>query len=95
VRDRAQRNAPDGKVWVTAHDERVRPSHVHADGQVVPDNLRYLIPKVSTGNDINDIRAGLRPGARTARSDPARRQPDQLPVRVGAPARRHRARGPP
>src|SRR4051794_35237504 len=32
VRDRAQRNAPDAKVWVTAHDERVRPSHEHADG---------------------------------------------------------------
>lgn len=58
VRDGAQRNAPDGAVWVTAHDERVRPSHVHADGQVIPDNLRYLIPKVNTGNDLNDIRAG-------------------------------------
>jgi hypothetical protein len=46
VRDRAQRNAPDAKVWVTAHDERVRPSHEHADGQEVPDNLRYLVPKV-------------------------------------------------
>ena len=59
VRDRVQRGAPDGKVWVTAHDEKVRPSHRAADGQVVPDNLRYLLPKVNTGNDVNDIRIGL------------------------------------
>jgi hypothetical protein len=58
VASRVRSDAPDGKVWVTAHDERVRPSHVHADGQVAPDNLRYLVPKVNTGNDVNDIRAG-------------------------------------
>jgi hypothetical protein len=62
----AKRGAPDAKVWVTRRDERVRPSHVYADGQEVPANLRYKIPKVNTGNDVNDIRAGFdlarRPG---------------------------------
>jgi hypothetical protein len=59
VRDRVQRGAPDAKVWITRHDGRVRPSHREADRQEIPDNLRYLIPKVNTGNDLNDIRIGF------------------------------------
>lgn len=59
VEREAKRGAPDAKVWVTRRDERVRPSHVYADGQEVPGNLRYKIPKVNTGNDVNDIRAGF------------------------------------
>lgn len=40
-----RRRAPAGKVWLTAHDERVRTSHVATDGQEVPGNLRYRLPK--------------------------------------------------
>lgn len=50
VADEAQRLAPDGKVWITMRDERVRPSHVHTDGQEVPDNLRYKLPKALDDN---------------------------------------------
>jgi hypothetical protein len=35
--------APPAKVWVTAHDERVRPSHARADAQTIPGNLRYVL----------------------------------------------------
>lgn len=59
VEEEAQRLAPGAKVWMTVRDERVRPSHVYADGQEVPDNLRFKLPKVNTGNDVNDIRAGF------------------------------------
>jgi hypothetical protein len=66
VETEAKRGAPDAKTWLTRRDEKVRPSHVYADGQEVPSNLRYKIPKVNTGNDANDIRAGFdlarRPG---------------------------------
>lgn len=40
-------NAPDGKTWLTAHDERVRPSHADTDGQEIPGNLRYQLPKMA------------------------------------------------
>jgi hypothetical protein len=40
-----RRTAPDGKTWVTSHDEKVRPSHVHTDGQEIPGNLRYQLPR--------------------------------------------------
>lgn len=39
----AVRRAPAGQVWVTMRDERVRPSHVHADDQLIPANLRYEV----------------------------------------------------
>lgn len=44
VRDEAARAAPPGKVWVTAHDERVRPAHREAHQQTIPANLRYRLP---------------------------------------------------
>jgi hypothetical protein len=44
--DEAKRRAPEVKVWVTAHDERVRPSHVETDGQAIPENLRFQLPKM-------------------------------------------------
>lgn len=41
-------NAPAVRVWVTAHDERVRKSHEDADAQVIPDNLRFILDKPGT-----------------------------------------------
>lgn len=39
----AKRLAPPTKRWVTVGDERVRPTHVAAQGQVVPENLRFKL----------------------------------------------------
>ncbi|GAA5071012.1 hypothetical protein [Streptomyces similanensis] len=39
----AKRLAPPTKRWVTVGDDRVRPTHVAAQGQVVPGNLRFSI----------------------------------------------------
>lgn len=55
----SQAYAPDAKVWITMRDERVRHSHADADGQTVPENLRYKVKKVNTGDDVNDVRAGF------------------------------------
>jgi hypothetical protein len=46
VRDAARGFAPPVKIWLTVQDERVRRSHVKTDGQAVPDNLRFKLPKV-------------------------------------------------
>ncbi len=54
----AQQNAPDVKIWVTMRDDRVRLSHERTDGQAIPANLRFKVPKVNTGDDINDVRFG-------------------------------------
>ena len=35
-----------------AQDERVRPTHRDADGQTIPDNLRYVIEKASGGAEL-------------------------------------------
>jgi|GEM_PF-3419944 len=42
----ARANAPDGKVWITAEDERVRPSHNATHGQTIPENIPYRLPQV-------------------------------------------------
>ncbi|MGW3626260.1 hypothetical protein [Streptomyces sp. NPDC000880] len=39
----ARRLAPPTKQWVTMGDHRVRPTHVSAQGQTVPGNLRFSI----------------------------------------------------
>ncbi|WP_031102308.1 hypothetical protein [Streptomyces sp. NRRL S-146] len=39
----AKRLAPPTKRWVTVADDEVRPTHVRAQGQVVPGNLRFTI----------------------------------------------------
>ncbi|MGG2460125.1 hypothetical protein ACO0M4_09945 [Streptomyces sp. RGM 3693] len=39
----AKRLAPPTKQWVTVADDKVRPTHNRAQGQVVPDNLRFTI----------------------------------------------------
>lgn len=67
--NRVRANAPDAGVWMTWQDERVRPTHREADGQTIPDNLRYELnkpheegtelaraprdPDLSIGNRIN------------------------------------------
>jgi hypothetical protein len=51
IRDLARTNAPPVKVWVTARDERVRPSHIEADGQSVPANLRFKVPTTYAPHD--------------------------------------------
>ncbi|MBZ6253620.1 phage head morphogenesis protein [Streptomyces olivaceus] len=43
VEVQAKRLAPPTKRWVTVGDDRVRPTHVHAQGQMVPGNLRFAI----------------------------------------------------
>ena len=49
--DRMRDNAPEAAAWITAQDERVRPTHRDADGQTVPDNLRFWIEKPSGGHE--------------------------------------------
>ncbi|MEU1592774.1 hypothetical protein ABZ468_07910 [Streptomyces sp. NPDC005708] len=39
----AKRLAPPTKRWVTVGDDKVRPTHVAAQGQEVPGNLRFTI----------------------------------------------------
>ncbi len=39
----AKRLAPPVKHWVTVGDDKVRPTHVAAQGQEVPGNLRFAI----------------------------------------------------
>ncbi len=46
--DAVRVSAPDVRVWVTAHDERVRKTHEDADTQVIPDNLRFILDKPGT-----------------------------------------------
>jgi hypothetical protein len=53
LRDESQRRAPVTRVWITMRDERVRWSHFETDTQVVPDNLRFKLPKPDgTGFDL-------------------------------------------
>lgn len=51
--DRVRANAPDAGVWITAQDERVRPTHRDADGQAIPDNLRFILEHAShSGHEL-------------------------------------------
>ena len=45
LRDAARTWAPATRTWVTMRDERVRQSHADVDGQTIPDNLRFKVPK--------------------------------------------------
>lgn len=53
MRDLARAHAPVVDVWITARDERVRPSHAATDGQGVPANLRFKVPKVNFPDDYD------------------------------------------
>jgi hypothetical protein len=51
--DEAKHRARATKVWISARDERVRPTHVDADTQNIPANLRFILDKVDgTGKDL-------------------------------------------
>jgi hypothetical protein len=50
--DRMRANAPDAAAWITAQDERVRPTHRDADGQTVPDNLRFALERPGGGHEL-------------------------------------------
>jgi hypothetical protein len=50
--ERMRANAPDARAWITAQDERVRPTHRDADGQTIPANLRYAIDKPTGGAEL-------------------------------------------
>ena len=54
LEDEAKRNAPPVKVWVTMRDERVRPSHVEADTQAVPENIPFKLTSANGGTDLCD-----------------------------------------
>lgn len=43
LEDAAQAAAPETRTWVTMRDERVRPSHMGADSQTIPANLRFRL----------------------------------------------------
>lgn len=67
VRDVAQRLAPDVRVWLTVRDERVRTTHVKTDGQMIPANLRFKMPKTS-GVGVDLCRHPRDPSLPTAQS---------------------------
>jgi hypothetical protein len=53
LHDEAQQRAPGVRVWVSARDERVRPTHVDADNQTIPANLRFILDKPNgTGEEM-------------------------------------------
>jgi hypothetical protein len=43
IRDSAQEKAPPSKRWKSQEDALVRDSHRHANGQEVPDNVRFQV----------------------------------------------------
>lgn len=59
VAEEARLRAPDGKRWVSVGDDRVRPSHRHTHGQLIPDNLRYRLPRIISVLGQADL---VRPG---------------------------------
>jgi hypothetical protein len=50
--ERMRANAPDAALWITAQDEAVRPTHRDADGQVIPDNLRFILERPAGGHEL-------------------------------------------
>lgn len=53
LEDSAKGKAPPVRVWVTVRDERVRATHFETDTQVVPDNLRFKIPKYANATEYD------------------------------------------
>lgn len=56
LRNQVRARAPEAKSWLSARDERVRPSHVTADGQTIPANIPFILPKAggAAGEDLAD-----------------------------------------
>lgn len=53
LRDEARARAPVTRIWVTVRDERVRKTHFETDAQVIPDNLRFKMPRTDgSGHDL-------------------------------------------
>ncbi|NYF44698.1 hypothetical protein [Streptosporangium sandarakinum] len=55
VAQAARDNAPAAKTWVTDADERVRPSHAEAHGQLIPGNVDFRL------SAMEYVRKGLGP----------------------------------
>ncbi|MFD0353015.1 hypothetical protein ACFVHW_04585 [Streptomyces sp. NPDC127110] len=49
--------APPTKQWITVGDDKVRPTHVAAHGQEVPDNLRFKINSMRWDRDHRGVGA--------------------------------------
>ncbi|MEU5748238.1 hypothetical protein ABZ804_22200 [Streptomyces sp. NPDC047726] len=67
----AKRLAPPTKTWVTVGDDKVRPTHVNAQGQGVPGNLRFELDSMQW--DIEHRGVGphtymMQPGDRSSRA---------------------------
>lgn len=75
----AAANAPSAKMWVTEADERVRHSHATADGQTIPENLRYVLDPPQDDNAATNTKDL----AREPR-DPALPQAQRLNCRCGS-----------
>ncbi|MEU4231087.1 hypothetical protein AB0F17_42920 [Nonomuraea sp. NPDC026600] len=64
VAEEAKDRAPDAKRWQTTNGADARPSHRHADGQIIPASVPYQLPKmeyVRKGGD-DRRRSGTGPG---------------------------------
>ncbi|MFE6185463.1 hypothetical protein ACFQ6U_13660 [Streptomyces sp. NPDC056465] len=67
----AKRLAPPTKTWVTVGDDKVRPTHVNAQGQVVPGNLRFELDSMQWDIEHRGVGAHtymLQPGDRSSRA---------------------------
>ncbi|MFE2181346.1 hypothetical protein [Streptomyces sp. NPDC059455] len=67
----AKRLAPPTKRWVTVGDNKVRPTHVEAQGQEVPGNLRFKINSMDWDIEHRGVGAHtymLEPGDESSRA---------------------------
>ncbi|MGY4934913.1 hypothetical protein ACWD7T_28140 [Streptomyces sp. 900116325] len=67
----AKRLAPPTKRWVTMGDDKVRPTHVAAQGQVVPGNLRFELNSMRWDIEHRGVGAHtymVEPGDRSSRA---------------------------
>lgn len=76
----AKRLAPPTKTWLSMGDDRVRMPHVHADGDELPDNLRFKLTAFAwdlehpgaMGSPVKGTGAGKTHWQRTAATVPGR-----------------------
>lgn len=48
-----QKLCPPARVWESRKDDKVRTTHREADGQTIPDNLRFILNKPSAGPTVH------------------------------------------